>query len=152
MTILDGAPGFILLGFIMALAAYLRQVSTGAQKMIDELEGGMPTGFPYSRTAPAVRSERLEFLVGMRDNLVAVTHALFFMLVLLAGRMIFYAIARLGWIQAPTADSARNWFDLGYVSAVFVLVFAMWVMHTRASSRDKTIRERAVASQSPPGT
>ena len=89
MSILDGAPGFILLGFIMALAAYLRQVSTGAQKMIDELQGGMPTGFPYSQATPAVRSERMESLLGMRGKLVAVTHVLFFMLVLLAGRMIF---------------------------------------------------------------
>lgn len=80
--------------------------------MIDELQGGMSTGFPYYQAAPAVRSERMKSLLDMRGNLVAVTHVLFFMLVLLAGRMIFSAIAKLGWIQATTADSVRHWFDL----------------------------------------
>ena len=147
MPILDGAPGFILLGFILALAAYLRQVSTAGQKLTDELEGGGATAFPYYLAAPEIRKEKIDLLVATRSKLAYVTQALFVMLFFLALRMVGYAMARMGWVQLSPAETARDLFDFLFVVVLLGLVVAMWIMHTTSRGKDDEIRKRAVASQ-----
>jgi hypothetical protein len=146
MPILDGAPGFVLLAFVMALAAYLRQVSTTAQKQIDDIESGSPAAYPYQQASRSVREERIGFLLAMRGKLAIVTHFFFLFLVLLAARMVFYASTKFAWFEAKFADFARYWFDLSYVSGLLVLIIAMWIMHTIARGRDARLRANAVAS------
>ena len=141
--ILDGPPAFILFGFIMALAAYIRSVALDAQKQLDEIELGISKLFLLTADAPRqTTEEKMKSLRTTRKRLAWVTHALFALMVLLAGRIYFYAASRMN-LDFPFAisDAARYRWDVFVSVAVLALVATMWVMHTAARRKSDRIRQ-----------
>jgi len=143
MPILDGPPVFILLAVVVGLAAYVRQVSLGAQNLIDDIERGASNVYPYDPTRLAQRtSAKLNLLRSTRKSLKGLTHVLFLFMTFVAVRVFVYARSRMGWtmLSSVFGEVARHWFDLVASIALPLLVIAMWIMHSRARGKDDKIR------------
>jgi NADH:ubiquinone oxidoreductase subunit 3 (subunit A) len=95
--ILNGAPAFIILGFTVALAAYLRQVSLSAQDLIEKIKSNIVSSFPYDagNIVQEHTREKLKLLENTRDNLSKVTRPLFILMLVIAIRIILFAIAKM---------------------------------------------------------
>ena len=148
--ILDGPPAFILLGFIVALGAYLRQVSVGAQNLIDEIESNRNDAFPYltAEGTPSHTEAKLSSLRTTRDSVAKVTPWMFVLMLSLALRISIYAVSHMGW-PLPSLlqeEEARRWFDLVVSLSLIVLVLGLWFMHHRARTLDQRVRTIVGAS------
>lgn len=146
VPIFDGPAAFILLGFLVALAAYLRQVSVGALDSVNNIHRGADSAFPYSRAPESIRKERVDFLNGMRHQLARATYWMFWLMVVLGVRIVLYALSRFASLSRSAFDSFRHWFDFVLSLAVLSLVYIMWDMHSEASNNDEKIRLRAYDS------
>jgi len=143
MPILDGPPVFILLAVVVGLAAYVRQVSLGAQNLIDDIERAASNIYPYDPTRLAQRtSAKLNLLRSTRKSLKGLTQVLFLFMTFVAVRVFVYARSRMGWtmLSSVFGEVARHWFDLVASIALPLLVIAMWIMHSRARRKDDKIR------------
>ena len=147
MPILDGAPNFVLLAFTIALAAFLRVIGAAGQDLIDKLEGGADSApFPYNTPDKKVREKKMNSLAATHLGLRKVTRVLFIMLLFLTLRLVVHATARIGWVQASSAEKMRDWFDFIFVLFLLVFIVLMWIMYGKARDSAAKIRSEAVES------
>src|SRR5258705_30558 len=87
--ILNGAPAFIVLGFTVALAAYLRQVSLHAQEIIDKIKSNAVGSFPYNEGKSIAKhtKEKLQLLENTRSKITKVTRPVFVLMFFIAIRV-----------------------------------------------------------------
>ena len=141
--ILNGAPVFIILGFTVALAAYLRQVSLNAQDVIERIKSNAIRSFPYDERniIEEHTSERLKLLGKVHDSLSKVTRPLFILMLVISIRIILYSASRV--VASDSGNSLRflHWFDVVISFSILGLICGLWLMHDRARKDDSRIRK-----------
>ena len=126
-AIFDGPPAFILFGFMMLIAAYLRQLFGAIEGLINHLNQGIAP-YPFHKTEGARRQKLMETLEDIRGQLRPLTHLMFFLILLLAVRIFVYSLLPIG-VELQTV---KIWFDFAFSICIVVLISIMWIMHTRA--------------------
>jgi hypothetical protein len=153
--ILDGPPGFILLAIVVALAAYLRQIAiaalaeTGLIEQAKEIiaqgilsQANQRAPYPFDKTSEIARQNHIDFLGGLLDNLMRVTHKLFCGMFILGIRILVSAILPKEWAWLLSL------FDTIFFACVVGFIWASWSLHRR--SRDDALRLRREAIQARP--
>ncbi|HKB68306.1 MAG TPA: hypothetical protein VKC61_20765 [Pyrinomonadaceae bacterium] len=145
--ILNGAPAFIVLGFTVALAAYLRQVSLHAQEIIDKIKSNAVGSFPYNEGKSIAKhtKEKLQLLENTRSKIAKVTRPVFVLMFFIAIRLVLYAVSKLKFSQSADFLHFLHWFDLAISLSIMILVGGLWYMHESARTKDHYIGEMAAA-------
>ena len=146
--ILNGAPGFILLAFVVALAGYLRQVSVNAQDRKEQIESEKhPETWPKGEAHTVAK---LNLLYNTKKNIEFLTFPLFGFIVIVAFRSVLYALTRLVVLH-PVIDRVAGRFsnlwsnewlsviDLLLTTFLLMLVIAMSTMHGWGKLKDQEI-------------
>jgi hypothetical protein len=155
--ILDGPPGFVVLALIVALAAYLRAVSTGADELITKIKSEKLDLFPYDGKKTLEEQQdhtraKLRLLDNTRVYVAKVTPAMFFLMVFVAFRIFLYALSRVDQDQLPhfglglrsffLSSGFLRGFDLGLCIAILGLIIALFLLHRAARSNDDDVRTK----------
>jgi len=136
--ILSGPPGFILLMFVAAMAAYLRQVNATARDKIESIRSEKKILWPFAKMLPH-SEERLKLLEATRNKIKWVTHV-FFALAVVVGLRLFWATLAPLWEVSDSLFWMRL-ADLLLVTIVTVTLLAMWCMHSVSRKKDDRIHE-----------
>ncbi len=141
--ILSSPPAFVLLGVIVGLAAYLRQISEARDKLIDEIEGGKVWNFPVGELHTA---EKLKHLANSRDRLNRVAPRVIWLTILIAFRLTLLGYARFQYPEDTAKfDFAFRLLDLGILGGLLILLVGLWYMHKKSSEHNERIRAMARA-------
>ena|SRR5207248_11377773 len=133
---LNGPPGVIFLMFVMAMAAYLRQVSATARDKIELIEADKESLWPCGDDHT---TKRLEILQRTRYVIKVVT-IIYFVIAFFVGLRLCL------WIISPILPHfGRGLFglsDLVLVSVVIVSVAIMGFLHWYSRKRDDAVFEQ----------
>lgn len=126
--VLSGVPGFALLALVVALAAYLRQVSATARDKLEEIFADRNA--LWKRENDDWTLERVRILSRTRNIIKIVTHVFFGLGTLVGARVCVFALA-------PKLNNAvLYWLDFALIATVAVSVFGMWIAHAINRSAD----------------
>src|ERR1051326_482715 len=148
--ILNGAPGFFLLGFVVALAGYLRQVSMNAQDRADQLKSGKyPELWPPQEESTL---EKIHLPHNTKINIEWVTPRLFLLIAVISVRAVLYALSRIapsdkmswwiGWASSVWSPGLLRFVDLVITIALCVLVIGMWIMHAKGKRKEQELMDK----------
>lgn len=148
--VLNGAPGFTLLTFVVALAAYLRQVSVNAQDRIEQIETNKhPDVWPVLPSPAEHTLDRLNLLQDTKRHIEWLTRPLFTLIVAVGLRAVLHASSRIPssdsiypYVQFASAWWSAEWLrriDLVLTVLLSLLVFAMWVMHELGQCKERRV-------------
>jgi hypothetical protein len=151
--ILNGAPGFILLAFVVALAGYLRQVSMNAQDRIEQIESNKHSDLWPKEAEHTL--DRVNLLRKTRRKIELVARPLFFLIAVVSLRAMLYALSRIApsdmvyqYVGRASTWWSAEWLrsiDLGITFFLLLLVLAMWVMHESGKFKEKRLMEKLLA-------
>jgi hypothetical protein len=150
--ILDGPPPFILFGFLMVLAMYIRQLIGTVEDAVGKM---MTRDAPYpfhelpeiahSRQRTKIRDEYVHFLNSMRPRLICITWCIFLLVTALACRIVIYAMSRERWsFIGIERHSFKIGFDFTLSVLLLIFVAGMWIMHYQGARRYEDIRAAAI--------
>jgi hypothetical protein len=136
--ILNNPPAFVLLGIMVGLAAYLRQLGENRGTQIDEIEGERDKNFPIGEFHT---TEKLKDLKDSRRRLNQVAPPAIWFTIAIGFRFLALAYARFKFPDDHQryAGFFRG-FDLAIAAVLFCLLIALYVMHRSARKRDERIR------------
>ncbi|MGJ4969783.1 MULTISPECIES: hypothetical protein [unclassified Bradyrhizobium] len=127
-AVLSGTPGFTLLALVVALAAYLRQVSATARDKLEEIFADRNA--LWKRENDDWTLERVRILSRTRNIIKIVTHVFFGLGTIVGARVCVFALT-------PKLNNAiLYWLDFALIATVAFSVFGMWIAHTVNRSAD----------------
>ena len=142
--IFNGAGAFTLLAIVLALAAYLRQVSVSAEELRAKIKGEQSdTPYPWRDASNAMRLEKIALLNEMHGGLKWLMHILSWISYTLVVRITLFAFEVLGPNGDQSFERVLLWVDLVIAICLGLLVGAMYVTHLRFRRWDDTLRETA---------
>ena len=140
--LLEGPPQFIVLSLILAISAYLRQLSTSADAFWDQIREGEVFLYPLGEQHTVKKMHALEITC---KRLAIVAPFMITLSIVVAARIVFDSILR---FPNPPFEGVASLFPLvDFIIAVwmFSLFGALTVMHAKASERNENIRVEAKA-------
>jgi hypothetical protein len=142
--ILKGAPQFIVLSLVVAFAVYLRQVSTNASELRDNIKSGKVWNYPPGK---AHTEDKLQALDGVCEKIGITAPFMILLTIAAAGRIVFDALLKFPRLAALHINSALFLVDLGIALWIFFLFFALAIFHARGRRRDSNIRINTRANE-----
>jgi hypothetical protein len=148
MPTFDGAIPFTLFGFMMVIAAYIRQLFITVEGSIDKLKRDGKAPYPFNHpSAAAQKEEQIDVLTDLRWWLAPITAFIFLLISALAFRTVIYALSPVqGTLLGAERHSFKVTFDLVVCVLIFTFVAFMWFMHSRGACKYNRIRREAIAA------
>jgi hypothetical protein len=131
--LLNGPPAFIILVLLMAIAAYLRQVSTTALDRRDLIKGGGVWNYPPGETHTDMR---VKFLEDTRRTLNKVSVPLIGFTIVIVGRILLQSVLAL---RMATMPGWMCWGDAAIVLCILIVFVVLLCMHLAGRDDDEKI-------------
>jgi Na+/melibiose symporter-like transporter len=129
-----------MLALIVALAVYLRQVSSTTQDRIEALLTSSADHVLWPRDERHTH-DRIELLKNTRAIIERITPLVFATSVACALRVIVYAASSLPYYPSSW-NGVFSWIDIALASFVCTLIVGMWIAHSALKRKEKSVRRR----------
>lgn len=136
--LLNAPPGFVLLGVMVGLAAYLRQLGENRSKQIDEIEEGEVWNFPLSELHT---KEKLSHLKESHDRLNQIAPLAIWYTIAISVRLLLLAYVR--YVFPDDALHYERFFrfaDLLITATLGAFVIALYYMHSVTKRKEDRVR------------
>jgi len=141
--LLNGPPAFALLAIMLALSAYLRSISDARSTLIDNIEYEVEPFVRWFPLGAAHTKKKLKYLRSSKRILTWVSHPIIGVTAVITWRILMVTYAR--WKYPVDSEHFSTTFrvmDFFLLLVVFILICALWVVHTRGRRYDKSIRKK----------
>src|ERR1700743_129130 len=135
--ILNGAAGFVLLSFSIALGAYVRAVYASSTETYDKTITGQLE--PLWKVGAVYTTDRLANLQDVQKNLLTVTKVMFVFVFLVSLRMIVFALNATSLESLRTPNNVLAWADLFLVLYLAVALLVSYHYHLKGSEKEREL-------------